>query len=555
LHRFRPRLADALRSYDRSRLIADVGAGLAVGVVALPLAMAFAIASGVKPEQGLITAIVAGFLISALGGSSVQIGGPAGAFIVIVYGIVQRYGLTNLLIATALAGGVMVAMGWLRLGTLVRYVPVQIIIGFTNGIAVLIAVSQLKDLLGLHPPKVDADFFSQAHAVLAYLGDTNAWALGLGLACFAFLFTWQRVSPRLGRVAARVPGPVIVLVVATAVTALLHVPVDTIGTRFGGIPQTLPALDLPPFSWASAKELVIPTLTIALLGAVESLLCARVADQLTTLPKHDPNQELMAQGIANLVAPAFGGIPATGTIARTVTNVRAGATSPVAGMVHALTLLAVVLAAAPLAASVPLPALAGLLLHVAWNMGEWREFSRTHLRRFTLPYQVVLLGTFVLTVVFDLMVAVQLGLVGACGFFIWRMGQLFRARPDASASSPGLAVLRLQGALFFGAVGKIEALPDSLPPGTRMLVLEMHRLIWIDASGLDALVQLHRQLQRAGIGLWLCGLADEPLDRVRQGGLAALIGTDHVLPTLADTLQALHALQPAAPQAGGRAAA
>jgi sulfate permease, SulP family len=542
LHRFRPRLVEALRGYNRSRLIADIGAGVAVGVVALPLAMAFAIASGVKPEQGLITAIVAGFLISALGGSSVQIGGPAGAFIVIVYGIVQRYGLTNLLIATALSGALMIALGWLRLGTLVRYVPVQIIIGFTNGIAVLIAVSQLKDLLGLHPPKADADFFSQANSVLTHIGDTSAWALGVGLACFAFLFTWQRVSTRLGPFAARVPGPVIVLVVATAATALLRIPVDTIGTRFGGIPQALPALDLPPFSWASAKELVIPTLTLALLGAVESLLCARVADQLTTLPRHDPNQELIAQGIANLVAPAFGGIPATGTIARTVTNVRAGATSPVAGMVHAFTLLAIVLAAAPLAASVPLPALAGLLLHVAWNMGEWREFSQTHLRRFTLPYQVVLLGTFVLTVVFDLMVAVQLGLVGACAFFIWRMGQLFRARPDLAASSPGVTVLRLQGALFFGAVGKIEELPGTLPTGTRELVLEMHRMIWIDASGLDALVQLHRHLQRAGIGLWLCGLADEPLERVQQGGLAALLGAGHVLPTLADTLQALQSM-------------
>lgn len=542
LHRFRPRLVDALRGYDRSRLIADIGAGLTVGVVALPLAMAFAIASGVKPEQGLITAIVAGFLISALGGSSVQIGGPAGAFIVIVYGIVERYGLTNLLIATALAGMLLIAMGWLRLGTLVRYVPVQIIIGFTNGIAVLIAVSQLKDLLGLHPPKTGADFFSQAHAVLTHIGQTNVWALAMGLACIAFLFAWPGLARRLGPMAVRVPGPVLVLVFATAASSLLQLPVDTIGSRFGGIPQALPALDLPRFSWASAKELVIPTLTLALLGAVESLLCARVADQVAHVPKHDPNQELMAQGIANLVAPAFGGIPATGTIARTVTNARAGATSPVAGMVHALTLLVIVLAAAPLAAGVPLPALAGLLLHVAWNMGEWREFSRTHLRRFTLPYLVVLLGTFVLTVVFDLMVAVQLGLVGACAFFIWRMGQLFRARPDAAASSEGVAVVRLQGALFFGAVGKIEALAETLPPGTRALVLETQRLIWIDASGLDALVQLHRRLQRIDVGLWLCGLEDEPLERVQQGGLAALLGPERVLPTLGDALSAVQTL-------------
>lgn len=538
LHAFRPRLLDALRGYDRRRLLADVGAGVTVGVVALPLAMAFAIASGVKPEQGLVTAIVAGFLISALGGSNVQIGGPAGAFIVIVYGIVERYGLTNLLIATALAGVLLFAMGWLQLGTLVRYVPVQIIIGFTNGIAVLIAVSQLRDLLGLRMPKAGADFFSQAGAIIRHLDTLNPWALAVGSACFGVLMAWPWLSARGGRWLSRVPGPVVVLVTATAATALLQLPVDTIGSRFGGIPQSLPALDLPPFSWDSAKQLAIPTLTIALLGAVESLLCARVADQLATLPRHDPNQELMAQGIANLVAPAFGGLPATGTIARTVTNVRAGATSPVAGIVHAATLLAIVLAAAPLAAPVPLPALAGILLAVAWNMGEWREFSRSHLRRFTLGYRVILLGTFGMTVVFDLMVAVQLGLIATCVFFIWRMSLLFKAQHDAKVSPDGVRVVRLHGALFFGAVGTLESLADALPPGTRGVVLEMHRLIWIDASGIDALTQLHRRLQRGGATLWLCELHDEPGEMVERSGLAALLGPGRVLPTLQDALAA-----------------
>jgi len=550
LHAFRPRLLDALEGYDRHRFFADIGAGLVVGVVALPLAMAFAIASGVKPEQGLVTAVVAGFLIAALGGSNVQIGGPAGAFIVIVYGIVERYGLTNLLVATALAGVLLFAMGAFKLGTLVRYVPVQIIVGFTNGIAVLIGLSQLKDLLGLKTPKVPADFFSQVAVLGRHLDTFNPHAFAIGIACFGGLFLWPRLwshgpmalpagvaAGRLTGLGARIPGPVVALVTMTALAAWLKLPVETIGTRFGGIPQSLPALELPPFTWDGARELVIPTLTIALLGAVESLLCARVADQLTALPRHDPNQELMAQGLANMVVPVFGGLPATGTIARTVTNVRAGGTTPVAGIVHALTLLVIVLAGAPLASNVPLPALAGILLFVAWNMGEWREFSREHLRRFTLGYRVILLGTFGLTVAFDLMVAMQLGIVTTCAFFIWRMSLLFRIEA-APMPHDGVHLVHLHGALFFGAVGKVETLADSLPSGTRAVVLAMHRLIWIDASGVDALMQLHRRLQREGVALWLCELAEEPLHMVRQTGLEALVGPERVLERLDDTLAA-----------------
>ena len=544
-HPFRPRLVDALKGYSRPRFLADVGAGLTVGIVALPLAMAFAIASGVKPEQGLFTAIIAGFLISVLGGSQVQIGGPAGAFIVIVYGIVERYGLANLLIATSLAGVLLFLMGWLKLGVLVRYIPISIVIGFTNGIALLIGLSQLKDLLGLKIERMPGDFFSQIAVIAANIRTLNPAALAIGLACLAVVVVWPKSYtmpehprgplPHLRRWAAHVPGTIIALVAATAAALLLKLPVETIGSRFGGIPQGLPAFALPEFSWATAKLLLIPTITIALLGAIESLLCARVADKLSPeFGRHDPNQELMAQGVANLVVPFFGGIPATGTIARTVTNVRAGAATPVAGVVHAATLLAIVLVAAPLAANVPLAALAGILLFVAWNMGEWREFAR--LRHFLLPYRATLLGTFVLTVVFDLTVAVEFGLLMACGFFIVRMGGLFSVKPHTAAAElpPGVVAFELFGSLFFGAVAKIEALPPQVPAGTRAVVLEMHRLISVDTSGIDALEQLHRTLRRRGIALVLANVNPQPLGLIRRSGFEAEIGADQIVPTMAE---------------------
>lgn len=547
LHRFRPRLLDALKGYERRQFVADLGAGITVGVVALPLALAFAIASGVKPEQGLFTAIIGGLLVAALGGSSVQIGGPAGAFIVIVYGIVQRYGLTNLLIATALAGMLMFALGLFRLGVLVRYIPVSIVIGFTNGIAVLIALSQVKDLLGLSIDRLPSDFFSQLHALALHAHTLNWHALALGAATVLMLFFWPRLfSPgsllpaamlegHTLRTASRVPGPIVALVVLSSLVWWLQLPVDTIGSRFGGIPQSLPSLELPPFSWQSAKELLIPTLTIALLGSIESLLCARIADNLVDGPRHDPNQELMAQGVANMVVPVFGGIPVTGTIARTVTNIRAGARTPVAGIVHALTLLLIVLAAAPLAMNVPLAVLAGIVLFAAWNMGEWHEFAR--LRRFSVPYRTVLLGTFALTVVFDLTVAVQVGLVLACGFFIYRMSTVFRADP-APDSPLGVQVYRLYGALFFGAVGKIEGIASSLPAGTEAVVLEMHQLVSIDNSGLDAIAQLHRTLERQGVRLILCDLNEQPREMVRRAGFDTELGLENMTGHLGAALSA-----------------
>lgn len=553
--RFRPRLLDALRGYDRRAFGHDLGAGLTVGIVALPLAMAFGIASGVKPENGLFTAIVAGFLISALGGSSVQIGGPAGAFIVVVYGIIERYGMANLLIATSMAGVLLYLMGWFRLGALVRYIPVSIVIGFTNGIAVLIALSQVKDLLGLNIAKMPGDFFAQIGVLARHVGETNPIALVMGLGVLGLLLLWPRWGERAARAenislrtASRIPGPIVMLVLASTLTWALDLPVETIGSRFGGIPRTLPALDPPDFEWTSVKQLLMPTLTIALLGAIESLLCARVADNLSAAPRHDPNQELMAQGVANAVVPFFGGLPATGTIARTVTNIRAGAVSPVAGIVHAVVLLAIMLLAAPLAASVPLPALAGILLFVAWNMGEWHEFAR--LRHFRLPYRTILLATFVTTVVLDLTVAVELGLLLAFVFFVYRMSTLLRVDPlPGLTPPPGVEVHAIHGALFFGAVGALEGLPQGLASGTHTLVLEADHLFFIDTTGIDALIQLQRKLQSAGVRLMLCALPEQPAGLVRRSGLEMLLGEAGVQVDVASALRAAadRRVAPAAP--------
>ena len=544
---FRPRIVPALKAYSRDRFGKDVGAGMTVGIVALPLAMAFAIASGLSPQAGIWTAIIAGGLISLLGGSAVQIGGPAGAFIVIVYGIVERYGLPNLLISTACAGVLLFLLGLLKMGTLVRYVPVSIVVGFTNGIAVLVALSQLKELLGLDITKMPADFFSQIKAIAQHIESFNVHALALGLACFLGLIVWPRLfAPRQAggngfsarfakvvqavegvrlvratRAAARVPGPIVALVSLTAFAYVLNLPVDTIGSRFGGIPRALPAFALPDFSWDTVRLLFAPTLTIAMLGAVESLLCARVADQLSGLPKHDPNQELMAQGVANFVVPFFGGMPATGTIARTVTNVRAGATSPVAGIVHALTLVVIVLAAAPLAVHVPLAVLAGVLLYVAWNMGEWREFL--HMRQHSNHYQLLMLGTFFLTVVLDLTVALQVGLLLACVLFVRRMSSLFQV---VETSRTGDSVnFQLYGSLFFGAVAKVDPIlsaVESAPNGLKVR-LDAQSLQSLDASGLDVLTQLHKAVVSRGGRLVITGLNAQPRRVMERAGFLAKI--------------------------------
>lgn len=550
---FRPRLIDALKGYDGDRFIRDLIAGTTVAVVALPLAMAFAIASGAKPEAGIFTAIIAGLLVGLFGGSRVQVAGPAGAFIVIIYGIIEKYGFANLLISTMLAGGLLVAMGMARLGSIIRYIPVPIVIGFTNGIAVLIALSQVKDFFGIQVGKMPADFFAQIRILSEHATSAHLLSMFISTASLAFIFLWQllfRVKPgaeleqrmqnrRALRFLSAVPGSIIVLVAATLAVSLLHLPVETIGSRFGGVPRGLPTFALPAFSWQSVKQLFAPTLTIALLGAIESLLCARVADNMTG-DRHDPNQELMAQGIANLVTPFFGGLPATGTIARTVTNIRSGASSPIAAIVHALVLLIIIMIAAPLAADVPLCVLAAILMYVAYNMGEWHEFAR--LRNFSLNYRVLLVATFALTVIIDLTVAVEVGLVLACVFFIYRISSLTRIEPIPAKAlfgplPAGVQAYSVFGSLFFGAVGKLEGLLDASNFPKVAMILELHQLINLDTTGLDALEAVHRSLLRSGSHLIICGANRQPLSLMQRTGFMERLGPENCLPDLLAALQ------------------
>ena len=534
---FRPKLVDSLKGYTREQLGSDIASGITVGVVALPLAMAFAIASGLKPEAGLFTAIIAGFIISALGGSRVQIGGPAGAFIVIVYGILERYGLANLIIATAASGVLLFTMGLLKLGTLIRFIPVAVIIGFTNGIAVLIMLSQAKDFLGLTVNNMPADFFGILRALNDAWPSFQLTSFALASGSLLLIVVWQRSfasrlpqtqSSSLRRILQVVPGSIVALVAATLLAQMMSLPVETIGSKFGGIPSALPSLVWPEFSIDAFKHLSMPIFTLTLLGAIESLLCARIADGLIG-DRHNPNQELMAQGVANFVTPFFGGMPATGTIARTVTNVKSGGRSPIAGMVHALTLLLVVWVAAPLANHVPLAALAAILMFVAWNMGEWRAFS--DLKQFRAPYRITLIAVFLLTIMVDLTVAVEFGLVAAGITFIYRISNLSRVEQlspkDAQVligQDGRIGAYRFYGALFFGAVKLVEAIEDQLPQ--KAVVLDLKNLIYIDSSGADALVSLAHVCQKRQVRLIICGLNHQPLDIAQRTGLEALVGKD-----------------------------
>jgi SulP family sulfate permease len=534
---FRPRLLDELKGYTLERLTQDIVAGVTVGVVALPLAMAFAIASGLKPETGLFTAIIAGFLISALGGSKVQIGGPAGAFIVIVYGILERYGLSNLIIATAASGVLLFLMGLFKLGTLIRFIPVAVVIGFTNGIAVLIMLSQTKDFLGLKVSNMPADFGGILRSLSEALPSFQPTTLALALGSLILTVVWQlnfasrpqqAQKPGLHRALQVIPGSIVALVAATLVAQVMRLPVETIGSKFGGIPSALPSFVWPEFSLDALKHLSMPIFTLTLLGAIESLLCARIADGLIG-DRHNPNQELMAQGVANFVTPFFGGMPATGTIARTVTNIKSGGRSPIAGMVHALTLLLVVWFAAPLANHVPLAALAAILMFVAWNMGDWRAFS--NLKQFRAPYRITLLVVFLLTVMVDLTVAVAFGLIAACITFIYRISNLSRVEQLSPKDTQALigqdgriSAYRFDGALFFGAVKLVEAIEDQLPQ--KAVVLDLKNIIYIDSSGADALMALTHVCQKRHVRLILCGLNHQPLDIVKRCGLAELVGAD-----------------------------
>ncbi len=551
---FKPSILRSLQGYNRSRLAHDATAGITVGLMTLPVALAFAIASGLPPGTGLVTAIIAGFLIALFSGCRIQIGGPSSAFIVIVYGIVERYGIPNLLIATLMSGIMLFLMGLFKLGTLVRFIPVAVVIGFTNGIAALIILSQLRDFLGLRIEKMPGNFFGIVSTLGNHLHTINYYALGLALVTSLVLLGWQRLMPALGpdQPSARgkltiIPGTIIALVVGSLATTLLQLPVDTIGTRFGGIPAHLPSLSIPSMDWETARFLFMPALTLTILCAIESLLCARVADNLLD-ERHNPNQELMAQGTANFITPLFGGMPAAGTISRTYTNFRSGATSPIAGMVHALALALIVLVAAPLAANIPLPTLAAIMMFTAWNIGQWREFSR--LRSYRMPYRITLLAVFLLTVVFDLTVAVEVGLVATCLTFIYRISSLSYADTiepgqyqDIPRWDPGdMQVRQLHGALFFGAVKLIQDLEKQLP--RRVIVLDLDGVLYLDSSGADELLHLAKVCHSRGITLILCGIKRQPQDMVQRVQLLQRQGVRHA-GKLHDALQQATALLPA----------
>lgn len=530
---FHPKLLDSFKGYNGALFSKDILAGITVGIVALPLAMAFAIASGLKPEAGIFTAIIAGGLTSLLGGSRVQIGGPAGAFIVIVYGIVEHYGLANLLLATAMSGVFLFLMGLFRLGTLIRFIPAAVIIGFTNGIAVLIGLSQVKEFFGLQIAKMPAEFFQAVQALYAAADTVNPFALMLSMGSLALLIAWRTFQKHLGYLS-HIPATVIAMAVATIITSLLNLPVDTIGSRFGGIPSGLPSFEWIPVSWSTAQYVIAPAITLAVLGAIESLLCARIADGLIH-DRHESNQELMAQGVANLVTPFFGGMPATGTIARTVTNIQSGASTPIAGIVHALTLLVIVLFGAPLATNIPLASLAAILMFVAWNMGEWRKFA--DLKQFRMPYRLTMLSVFFLTIILDLTVAIQVGLLLAFITFIYRISSLSRYEAASAIDFPELqthhgkiAVFRIYGAIFFGAVKLLENIEKELP--SKALVLDMKNVIYIDVSGMDALLELESVCKSKGIKLVICGLAHQPYDMAVRGGLCDRVPQDCIQPDL-----------------------
>jgi sulfate permease, SulP family len=534
LFSFRPKLVEVLKNYTRQDLLADSIAGITVGIVALPLAMAFAIASGVKPEAGIFTAVIAGFLISALGGTRVAIGGPTGAFIVILYGINARYGAENLAICTVMAGVILLVMGAARLGTMIKYIPYPVTMGFTSGIAVLIFSTQIKDFFGLKVDQVPSEFIGKIKVLIENAGTVQWSTLALAAASLAVILLWPKSWQR------RMPGSIVALVLGTIVVVLFpSLAVETIGTRFGGIPHALPTPHLPLLSWENIQHLFQPAVTIALLAAIESLLCAVVADGMMD-DRHDSNQELMAQGLANIVSPLFGGIAATGAIARTATNVKCGARSPVAGMVHAVTLLVILLAAAGLAKFIPLATLSAVLVNVAVSMGEWHNFARV--LKWPRSDAAVFLAAFGLTVVVDLTVAVEIGMVLAAVLFIKRVSETTQITAvDESTETEGaqhslvgreipkgVMVYRIFGSFFFGAADKLETALRRNGQEPDVLILRMRKVLAMDATGLNALEDLFERLRGRRKYLVLSGPHTQPLFMMDKSGFLDRLGRENV---------------------------
>ncbi len=542
-----PRSVQCLRGYTASQLSHDLIAGVTVGLVALPLAMAFAIASGVSPQAGIYTAVVAGFLISALGGSRTQIGGPTGAFVVIVAGIVAKFGIGGLALVGIMAGILLLIMGFTGLGTAVKYIPRPVTIGFTNGIALLIASTQIKDFFGFKTPPVPSEFLPRMEQLLRFAKTAQWQSVALAAAAIAIILFW----PRLTR---RIPGTIVALLVTTAAAALLHLPVETIGSRFGGIPTGLPHFELPSLHAEHILPLLPSALTVALLAAVESLLSAVVADGMSG-DRHNSNVELVAQGLANIVSPLFGGIPATGAIARTATNIRSGALTPVAGMVHALTLLAILLVAAPLTRFVPLATLAAVLFVVAYNMGEWREIGA--ILRLSGMDIAVWFATFALTVLADLTVAVGVGMALAALLYIYRIAETTTVAPvtreylrDGQAHvlqdkdiPSNVTILRIHGPFLFGTTEKLAEATRNLGQFGDVVILRLRNMTALDATGVHALETFGDRLRKAGKALLLCGALEQPSQLLSRSDFLKRVGPENVLLNVQDALARAREIQ------------
>lgn len=536
-----PKSVLCLRTYDRHKFLLDLIAGVTVGLVALPLAMAFSIASGLTPQAGIYCAVVTGFLISALGGSKTQIGGPTGAFVVVVAGIVAVHGVDGLFMCTVMAGVLLVIMGVTGLGTAVKFIPRPVVIGFTNGIAVLIASTQVKDFFGLHLDKVPGVFSLRMQALAANFHTLSFEATGLAVFTLLTLIVCRSVSTR-------IPGPIVALVLATSAVYFFKLPVETIGTKFGGIPGGLPHLQIPRFRVDLIHGLLGPAFTVAMLGAIESLMSAVVSDRMSN-DRHNPNVELFGQGIANIFSPMFGGLPATGAIARTATNIRSGAQSPVAGIIHALTLLCILLFAAPLVSYVPMAALAGILMVVAYNMGEWREIPQ--LLKLTKTDISIWLVTFALTVFADLTVAVEAGMILAALLFISRVASTTtvsqvtddyvedgRVHILQDKDIPYYAtIFRIHGPFLFGATDKIAAVTENLHKLPPVIILRLRNMTALDATGLFAIEEVAKQLHASKRTLILCGAREQPAQLIHQAEFAEVIGEENICENVQEALR------------------
>lgn len=547
LNEWLPKSILSLRNYNRGAFFSDAVAGVTVGLVSLPLAMAFAIASGVSPQSGLYCAIVAGFLVSVLGGSTTQIGGPTGAFVVVIYGIVAKYGIDGLYMCTLMAGVLLVALGVTGLGAAVKFIPRPVVVGFTNGIAVIIASTQIKDFFGIKVAEVPGAFLARLEVLARHFTTFSVAETSLGVIALALILVFMRYVKK-------VPGYIVALFVGTALVVIFNLPVETIGSRFGGIPSGLPSVHIPQFRPELIRLLISPAVTVAVLGAIESLMSAVVSDRMSG-DRHNPSVELVGQGVANIISPMFGGLPATGAIARTATNIRSGAKTPVAGIVNAFTLLAIILFAAPYARFIPLSVLAAILFVVAYNMGEWREIPELlKLSRLEVGTWLI---TFLLTVFADLTVAVEVGMILAALVFIRKVtttttvAQVTEEYLREGYSHilqhkyipPYVTIFRIHGPFLFGATDKIDEITSRLSDLPAIIILRLRNMTAIDATGLQALEKLADVVHASGRHLILCGAREQPDRLMRQAEFEQHVGSENICSNVADALERARVLQ------------